>query len=191
VNLSLIQSAVSLRYDGGEMWPVPSVGGKYSLVDQSLPVALVHRRLWLMACADPFLTGRPAFRMTCEVEDESGSRTVLFDFRVDYQNTITTPQEFISGFTGIRPPYSVTNEPSSPDRASAAHSGAGDARVMQFTNPETSRTMRATMWPVDITARIRRVVWSISEFSVDDPVGSDLTGTLFTGFVMHSQAFPF
>lgn len=192
MNLSVIKSAVALRYDGAEVWPVDTAGGQYSIVDQSLPVALVHRRLWLMACADPTGTGMPAFRMRCQVEDESGAATDLFDFRIDYKNAIVTPQDVGSGFTGIRPPYAVTNELTNPDRSSAAHSGAGDARVMQFTNTETvTRTLRATMWPVDITARLRRVVWSISEFSIDGGTGGDLTGTLYTGFVMHSQAFPF
>ena len=85
MNLSVIKSAVALRYDGAEGWPVDTAGGQYSIVDQSLPVSLVHRRLWLMACADPTGTGMPAFRMRCQVEDESGAATDLFDFRIDYK----------------------------------------------------------------------------------------------------------
>jgi hypothetical protein len=194
MNLHVIQKTVALRYDGGPMWPIQGAAttDPFPLVDAETPVALVHRRLWLAAFADPTTTGMPEFRMQCEIEDESGARVELFDWRVDYKNSIAAPQEFETGFTGIRPPYVVTNEPLAPDRSSASHSGAGDARVMQFTNSETlTRAMRCTMWPVDLTARIRRIRWIIRDFAIDGGTGGDLTGNIYTALVMHSQAFPF
>lgn len=176
------------------MWPIQGAAttDPWPIVDAELPVALVHRRLWLAAFADPTTTGMPEFRMQCELEDESGSRIELFDFRVDYKNGIPAAQSYLANFTGIRPPYVVTNEPNSPDRAGAAHSGAGDARVIQFTNVETvTRTMRCTMWPVDVTARARRIRWVIRDFAIDGGALSDLTGNIYTALVVHSQAFPF
>jgi hypothetical protein len=146
----------------------------------------------MAAFADPQTTGLPEFRMICELEDETGSKVELFNFKVDYKNSVGSAQYFVNNFTGIRPPYVVTNEPDSPDRCGSAHSGAGDARVIHFTNVETfTHTMRATMWPVDVTARVRRIRWIIRDFAIDGGASSDFTGNIYTALVMHSQAFPF
>lgn len=176
------------------MWPIQGAAttDPWPIVDAELPVGLAHRRIWLAAWGDPTTTGMPEFRMKCELEEETGSKIELFDFRVDYKNGFSGTGSYAPNFTGIRPPYLVTNEPDSPDRAGASHSGAGDARVIQFANVESvKRTMRCTMWPVEVTARARRIRWIISEFAIDGGSLSDLTGNIYTALVVHSQAFPF
>lgn len=178
------------------MWPVNPSDGEFAILDQAIPLDLVHRRLWLCAFANPQGTGMPCFKLRAQVEQENGSRLEVFDWTVDYKATVPlgTSPDFNNEFTGIQPPYAVTNETGNPDRSTSPHAGAGDARVLQFRYQEGGgpiSVIRATMWPVDITARLRRVVWSVRKFTIDGGTGGDLTGNIFTAFVMQSQAFPF
>lgn len=133
--------------------------------------------------------------MRAQVEQENGSRLELFDWAIDYKNVAPTGgADGNDVFTGIQPPYAVTNENGNPDRSTSPHSGAGDARVLQFRYQEGGgpvAVIRVTMWPVNLTARLRRVIWSVREFAIDGGTGGDLTGNIYTALVLQSQAFPF
>jgi len=138
----------------------------------------------------------PSFKMRAQLEQENGSRIDLFDWSIDYKSVANVgfSPDYNSEFAEIQPPYAVTNESGNPDRSTSPHSGAGDARVLQFRYQEGGgpiSVIRATMWPVNLTARLRRVIWSVRDFAIDGGTGGDLTGNIYTAFVMQSQAFPF
>jgi len=176
------------------MWPISGseTTTEWAMVDQSLNAALVHRRLWVAAFANPLTTGEPNFRLRVRLEDESGNNVELFDWLNTYSE-VGGFTEILPQFTGVRPPFALSSELDL-FRSSSAHSGSGDARVIQFKDPihiSPTSILRCTLWPVDFTARLRRVRFTISDFSMGPGSGSDQTGNIFTAFCMHSQAFPF
>lgn len=198
MNLHLVEKTVALAYDGTPLWPVqgPDPTGPYTVFEASLPPALVHRRLWLGAFIDVGGAddSSPQARFILDFESEDGSLTNWFDWRLNYTPGMATPgggSGVWPDFTGIRPPFNVTNQQGFPDRAAAEHSGAGDARVMQFmaqvAGPDLRNT-RMTMWPVDITARLRRMRLTIRDFTV---TGTIVSGQVQIGLRMQSQAFPY
>lgn len=194
MNLAIIQKTMALRYDGAPMWPISGSDNtaEWAMVDQSLNASLVHRRLWVAAFANPLTTGEPTFRLRVRLEDESGANVDLFDWTPTFA-AVGGFTEILPGFTDIRPPFALSSEMDL-SRSSAAHSGSGDARVIQFKDPlhiSPTSILRCTMWPVDLTARLKRVRFTISDFSLGSGTGSDQTGNIFTAFCMHSQAFPF
>jgi hypothetical protein len=180
-----------LRYDGSETWPVGEIGGSYDIARVDLPENLIYRRVWCAAWANPNTTGLPRFDLKVCLTDDTGSELEWLKWRIGYGESISTIFSGTVNPLDIRPPYAVTQEDVDPDKSSASHSGAGDARVIQLSDPEygANRKFRCTMWPMSLSGRFRKARFTISNFSV---AGSpDLTGNIYIGWVMQSQLFPF
>ena len=196
MNVSIIKSALTLRWDASApLWNGGSTA-EFELLNQSLPVDLVHHRFWMAAFVNPQFTALPCFKMRVVLEQENGSRIQLFDWSVDYKNvaSLGVDPTIEATYTDIKPPYAVTNESGNPDRSTSPHSGAGDARILQFRHQEGGgpiSVIRVTMWPVNVTAKLRRVIYTIRDFTSDPGSWPEDSGNIFTAFVMQSQAFPF
>lgn len=180
-----------LRYDGAETWPVGEPGGPYDIARMDLRENLIYRRIWCAAWANPNTTGLPRFDLKISLRDETGSELDWMKWRIGYGEGVGIPVDETVAALAVRPPYAVTQEDVDPDKSSAPHSGAGDARVMQFADLEygSNRKFRCTMWPMSVSGRFSRARFTISNFSVGG--APDLTGNLYFGWFIQSQLFPF
>lgn len=180
-----------LRYDGSETWPVGEIGGPYDIARVDLRENLIYRRVWCGIWANPNTTGLPRFDLALAITDETGSEIDWMKWRIGYGESVTAPPSDSVGRLDVRPPWAVTQEDVDPDKSTAPHSGAGDARVIQLADTEygTDRKFRCTMWPMSVSGRFRKIRFTISNFSVGG--SPDLTGNIYAGFFVQSQLFPF
>lgn len=179
-----------LRYDGAELWPVGEFGGPFDIARLDLREDLIYRRVWCAIWANPNTTGLPRFNCSLSITTETGSEIEWMKWRIAYGEDSIGPI-FLNDTPPLfaRPPYAVTQDDSEPDKSSSPHSGAGDARVIQIFDPEYGRRFRCTMWPMMLSGRFRRIRYTISNFSVTG--APDLTGNIYAGFVVQSQANQF
>lgn len=185
------RSAV-LRYDGSETWPVGEIGGSYDIARLDLREDLIYRRVWCGIWANPGFSGLPRFNCSLSITTETGTEMEWMRWRIAYgESSIGTISANDTQPLLCRPPYAVTQDDSDPDKSTSPHSGAGDARIIQIWDPEygVDRKFRCTMWPMMLSGRFRRIRFTISNFSV---AGSpDLTGNIYAGFIVQSQANQF
>lgn len=192
MSFEVANRSAALRYDGVEMWPVGEFGGSYDIARLDVQSDLIYRRVWCGIWANPNNVGQPRFNCSIFLTTADGTEILWMRWRIAYgEAAFTAPPLNDTAPLFVRPPYAVTQEDVDPDKSSASHSGAGDARVIQLFDPEygADRKFRCTMWPMSLSGRFRRIRFAISNFSV---TGSpDLTGMIYAGFVVQSQASPF
>lgn len=191
MDLDIQRRSVCIRYDGTPLWPAATVDGEAVLANFSVPRNLPYRRLWCAVFAIPDSDGEPTFSSQLIARNSAGSEQVVMEWVTNYQTPSLPDQNgWNDALVQFRPPFGVTQEAGDPDKSSAPHAGACDARVAQWIHYGTPNSnVRLTMFPMEFTAGWEALRLRIFGFSLNG--AKNPSGNIYAATMIQSQLRPY
>lgn len=187
MDIDIQKRSVCIRYDGSPLWPAATSDGEAVLANFGLPVNLTHRRIWCGVFAIPDADGEPTWTSQLIGTNSKGSDSILMEWRTNYQApSLPDQMGWNDSIVEFRPPFGVTVEEGDPDKTSAPHSGAGDARVAQWIHYGVSNSnVRMTLFPMEFTAAWQSLRLRILGFSLN--LLKNPSGNIYAATMVQSQ----